>query len=63
MIGAPISWYLMNKWLNNFTYHTSIDALTYVISFLIVMLVVAITIGYEAIKASLANPVSSLRSE
>lgn len=63
LIGAPISWYLMNKWLNNFTYHTSIDALTYVISFLIVMLVVAITIGYEAIKASLANPVSSLRSE
>jgi putative ABC transport system permease protein len=63
VLAIPVSYYLMKQWLENFTYHTSIDVMTYVISFLLVLVVVAITIGYQAIKASLANPVKSLRSE
>jgi putative ABC transport system permease protein len=62
-LAIPASYYLMLQWLENFTYHTSIDALTYVISFVLVVVIVALTIGYQAMKASLANPVNSLRSE
>jgi putative ABC transport system permease protein len=63
VLAIPVSWYLMIQWLENFTYHTTIDAITYVISFVLVVVIVAITIGYQAVKASLANPVNSLRSE
>lgn len=63
VIAVPVSYYFINQWLENFTYHTSIDVMTYVISLLAVMMVVVITIGIQAVKASLANPVNSLRSE
>jgi putative ABC transport system permease protein len=63
VIAIPISYYFINQWLENFTYHTTIDVITYVVSLLVVMAVVVITIGIQAVKASLANPVNSLRSE
>jgi putative ABC transport system permease protein len=63
VIAAPISYYLMNQWLENFTYHTSVDGITYLISLLIVLFIIAATIAYQAILASLVNPVRSLRSE
>jgi putative ABC transport system permease protein len=63
VLALPASWYLANQWLENFTYRTSVDAITYAISFALVLLVVTLTIGYQALKASLANPVKSLRSE
>jgi putative ABC transport system permease protein len=63
VLAIPLSYYLMQQWLENFMYHTSIDAFTYVVSFVLVLVVVALTIGFQAIKASLANPVKSLRSE
>lgn len=63
VFAIPISYYLLNKWLTNFTYHTSIDVFTYVISFSIIGLVVVLTVSYQAIRAAQANPVRSLRSE
>jgi putative ABC transport system permease protein len=63
ILAIPLSYYLMQQWLDNFTYRTSIDVLTYVVSFVLVLVVVALTIGYQAVRASLANPVKSLRSE
>jgi len=63
VIAIPASYYFISKWLENFTYHTSIDVGSYVVSFGLIIGVVALTIGYQAIKASLANPVNSLRSE
>jgi putative ABC transport system permease protein len=63
VIAIPVSYYFINQWLENFTYHTTIDVITYVVSLLAVMIVVVITIGIQAVKASLANPVNSLRSE
>jgi putative ABC transport system permease protein len=62
-LAVPVSWYFMNQWLENFTYRTTIDGFTYVISFVLVLAIVALTIGYQAVRASLANPVKSLRSE
>jgi putative ABC transport system permease protein len=63
IIAVPCSYYLMRQWLENFNYRTTIDMGTYAISFAAVLLIVTLTIGYQAIKASLANPVKSLRSE
>ncbi len=63
MLAVPVSFYFIKKWLENFTFHTSIDLLTYTISFAIVLIVVTATISYHALKASVANPVLSLRSE
>lgn len=63
LIAIPLSYYFLSNWLENFTYRTSIDPLSYVISLIIVVLIVGLTIGFRAFKASLANPVDSLRSE
>jgi putative ABC transport system permease protein len=63
VLALPVSYYFMTKWFSNFIYHTSIDALTYLISFSLVLFVVAATISYQAIRAAQVNPVKSLRSE
>jgi putative ABC transport system permease protein len=63
VVAIPLSYYLISKWLENFTYHASIDVFSYLISFTVIIIIVAATIGYQAVKASLANPVRSLRSE
>jgi putative ABC transport system permease protein len=63
IVAIPVSYYFMSQWLENFTYRTSIDLVTYAISFLLVIFIVSLTIAYQALQASLANPVKSLRSE
>lgn len=63
VIAVPASYYFISKWLTNFTYHTSIDLVTYAASFAILLVIVSLTISYHALKASVANPVKSLRSE
>ena len=63
VVATPLSYYLLNQWLSNFTYHTAIDVPTYLLSFLLVMAIVSLTISYQAIRAARANPVKSLRSE
>lgn len=62
-LAVPVSYYFMNHWLENFSYHTSIDVVTYFISLVLILVITIATISYQAIKASLANPVKSLRSE
>jgi putative ABC transport system permease protein len=63
LIASPIAWIAMNHWLQTYTYRVHVEwwvfALTGVLSFIIAIL----TVSYQAIKASLANPVKSLRSE
>jgi putative ABC transport system permease protein len=63
ILALPVSYYFMNKWFSNFIYHTSIDAVTYLISFSMVLVVVAATISYQAIRAAQVNPVQSLKRE
>lgn len=63
LVAVPVSYYLLSQWMQNFTYHTSIDVMTYLISFLLILVIVAVTIGHQAYRASMANPVNSLRSE
>lgn len=63
VIAVPISYYLMKQWLSNFIYRTDINVLSYFISLGIVLIIVSLTISYQAIRAAQANPVKSLRSE
>ena len=63
VIAVPISYYFMNQWLVNFIYRTNIDILSYVLSLMMVLIVVSLTISYQAFRAARANPVNSLRSE
>jgi putative ABC transport system permease protein len=63
VIAVPGSYYLISRWLENFTFHTSIDVWTYLFSFAIIVLITTLTISYHAVKAAMANPVNSLRTE
>jgi len=63
VLAIPLSWLLMNKWLSNFIYHTEVSPVTYIISLVLVMLVMSLTISYQAIRAALGNPVNALRTE
>ncbi|HTE28076.1 ABC transporter permease [Flavitalea sp.] len=62
-IATPISWYIMNKWLLDFEYRISISWLTFVFVGLSAILIAIITISFQAVKAALANPVKSLRTQ
>lgn len=63
IIAAPIAWYFMNGWLQNFVFRTSIGLSVFIIAILISMIVAWIAVGYKAIIAAMANPVKSLRTE
>jgi putative ABC transport system permease protein len=62
-IASPIAWLVMNKWLQNFTYKISIDWWMFVAGGLGAILIALITVSFQSVKAALANPVKSLRSE
>ncbi len=62
-IAAPISYFVMTKWLQNFAYTGGINLLTFMLSGGIVCLVALLTISYQSIKAALTNPVNALKYE
>ncbi len=63
LMAAPLAWYVMNGWLEGFAYSIQIGPGTLAAAGLIAMLIALLTIGFHAIKAALANPIKSLRSE
>jgi ABC-type antimicrobial peptide transport system permease subunit len=63
LIAAPLAWYAMNNWLQNFAYHIQISAGIFMIAILASFVIAALTIASQTIKAALANPVKALRSE
>ena len=63
LIAVPIGWWLMQKWLQDYTYRISITWDVFALSGLAVLLIALITICYQAIKAAIANPIKSLRTE
>ncbi len=62
-IAFPVAWYAMSHWLQDFAYRTSIQWWVFILSALLALIVALGTISYHAIKAAVANPVTSLRSE
>ena len=63
LLAWPLTYYIMNRWLQNFAYHISIDIFVFVITSFMVLLVALLTVSYQSIKAALADPVKSLKYE
>ena len=62
-IAVPVSWFVMNGWLNDFAYRINISWWVFLISGIIAVLIALLTVSFQAIKAAVANPVKSLRTE
>ena len=63
LIASPLAWLAMKKWLESFAYRTPISWWTFVLAGLLAICIALITVSFQAIKAAIANPVKSLRSE
>jgi putative ABC transport system permease protein len=63
VIATPLAWYFMHKWLQDFAYRISIPAWIFIASSGLAIVIALITIGSQALKAGVANPVKSLRTE
>jgi putative ABC transport system permease protein len=63
LIAFPIAWYAMHKWLQNFAFRIDIQWWVFLVAALLAILIAIITISFQAIKAAVANPVKSLRTE
>jgi putative ABC transport system permease protein len=63
LVAAPVAWYVMNKWLQDFAYRIQMSWGIIVIAAIAAMIIAFITVSFQAIKAAISNPVSSLRSE
>ncbi len=63
LLAAPLSWYVMNKWLENFQYHIDIHWSVFAIGLGVTIIIALITVSYRSVRAGLANPVDSLRAE
>ena len=62
-IAFPVAWWLMNKWLMDFEYRIKIGWWIFIVAGIAAMLIALLTISFQSIKAALANPVKSLRTE
>ncbi len=62
-IAAPVAWWAMHKWLENFAYRTGINLWLFIGAGILTLLIALITISYQTFKAASANPVDSLRTE
>jgi ABC-type antimicrobial peptide transport system permease subunit len=63
VIASPVAWYFMNQWLQDFVYRTRIGALVFIFAGVSAILIALFTVSIQAIKAGMANPVKSLRTE
>ena len=62
-IAAPMAWWAMNKWLEDFAYKIDIQWWMFAVAGLGAIIIALLTVGFQAIKAAIANPVESLRNE
>jgi len=63
IISVPVTWWAMNEWLKDFAYRINIGAGVFVAAGLSALLIAFLTISFQAIRAAIANPVKSLRTE
>lgn len=63
IIASPLAWFIMNKWLQDFAYRTIISWQVFAITTAAALLIAIFTISFQAIRAAIANPVKSLRTE
>ena len=63
IIAWPIAWFALNKWLLDYAYRINISWWVFALTGLTALLIALITISFQAIRAAVANPVKSLRTE
>jgi ABC-type antimicrobial peptide transport system permease subunit len=63
LVAVPLSWMAMHKWLDNFAYRTEISWWIFVAAGAAMITIALLTLGFQTIKAALANPVKNLRTE
>ncbi len=63
VIAVPVAWYVMSKWLNDFAYRVNLAWWIFALAGGFALLIAIVTVSTQAIKAALANPIKSLRSE
>ena len=63
IIAVPVSWWAINNWLKGFAYRIDINWIIFLVACLVALFVALATVSYESIKAAVANPVKSLRTE
>jgi putative ABC transport system permease protein len=63
VVSVPVTWYAMDKWLQDFAYRIDLSWWVFVLAGFIAILVAFVTVSFQSVKAALANPVKSLRSE
>jgi putative ABC transport system permease protein len=63
VLASPIAWYFMSNWLNDFAYRINLSVWVFLLAGSMALLIAFITISFQSIRAAIANPVTSLRSE
>jgi predicted permease len=63
LAGFPLAWWAANQWLDGFVYHTQIGVGIFLMAGVSIVVITLLTIGYQAVKAALANPAKSLATE
>jgi ABC-type antimicrobial peptide transport system permease subunit len=63
IISTPIAWYVMDKWLQDYAYRINIQWWMFVLAGSLALGIALITVSFQAVRAAIANPVKSLRTE
>jgi putative ABC transport system permease protein len=63
VVAIPLAWLIMHSWLQNYAYRININWWVFLVAGMIAVLIAVITISFQAVKAAIANPVKSLRTE
>ena len=63
LIAAPLAWWAGNKWLQDFAFRIPVQVYVFVVTAIVTVLIALVTVSYHSLKAALANPVKSLRTE
>lgn len=63
LVAWPAAWFLLNKWLQDFAYRVNISWWVFLLAGITAIVIALVTVSFQAIKAAIANPVKSLRTE
>ena len=63
LVATPLAWYAADRWLQTYAFRTELSWMLFVPPFLLVLMIALLTVSFQSIRAALANPVKSLRSE